>query len=47
MKDNFYKQLIEDEKQICDLCRDWNFCRCEECDFISCYASKNEQEECE
>lgn len=45
---DFYKQLTDDEKQICDLCRDWNFCKCEKCEFISRYASKeNKQEECE
>lgn len=48
MKDNFYKQLTEDEKQECDLCRDWNLRDCEKCEFISRYVSKeNEQEECE
>ena len=33
--DNFYKQLTEDEQQICDLCRDWNLGECEECEFVS------------
>ena len=44
---DFYKQLTEGEQQICDLCRDWRLGKCEECEFVSCYASKNEQEECE
>ena len=30
--DNFYKQLTEDEKQLCDLCRDWNLGECEKCE---------------
>ena len=38
--DNFYKQLTEDEKQVCDLCRDWNLGECEECRFISHHNSK-------
>ena len=42
--DNFYKQLTEDEQQICDLCRDWNFGSCEECEFVSRFASNKEQE---
>ena len=33
--DNFYKQLTEDEKQLCDLCRDWNLGECEKCEFVS------------
>lgn len=33
--DNFYKQLTEDEQQICDLCRDWNLGECEKCEFVS------------
>lgn len=37
--DNFYKQLTEDEQQICDLCRDWNFGSCQECEFVSRFAS--------
>lgn len=42
---DFYKQLTDDEKQICDLCRDWDFYKCEKCEFISRYVSKeNEQE---
>ena len=35
MDDNFYKQLTEDEKQLCDLCRDWNLGECEKCEFVS------------
>lgn len=31
--DDFYKQLSEDEKQICDLCKDWNLLdNCEQCE---------------
>ena len=37
MDDNFYKQLTEDEKQLCDLCRDWNLGECEECELVSRY----------
>ena len=40
MDDNFYKQLTEDEKQLCDLCRDWNLGECEECEFVSRYYYK-------
>ena len=36
---DFYKQLTENEKQICDLCRDWNFGGCEKCEFVSRFAS--------
>ena len=35
MDDNFYKQLTEDEKQLCDLCRDWNLGECERCELVS------------
>lgn len=35
---NFYTQLTEDEQQICDLCRDWNFGSCEKCEFVSRFA---------
>ena len=44
MKDNFYKQLTEDEKQECDLCRDWNLGDCEKCEFVSRFSYKNKQE---
>ena len=37
--DDFYKQLTEDEKQICDLCRDWKLEECEKCEFVSRVAS--------
>lgn len=37
--DNFYNKLTDDEKQICDLCRDWNFGSCERCEFVSRFAS--------
>ena len=45
MNDNFYKQLTDDEKQICDLCRDWNLGDCEGCEVISRFSCKNKQEE--
>ena len=45
MDNNFYGQLTEDEKQECDLCRDWNLGDCEKCEFISRFSCKNEQEE--
>lgn len=45
MKDNFYKQLTDDEKQICDLCRDWNLGECEKCEFVSRFSSQNNQQE--
>jgi hypothetical protein len=41
---DFYKQLTEDEQQICDLCRDWNFGSCEKCEFVSRFASNIKQE---
>lgn len=44
MDDNFYKQLTESEKQICDLCKDWNLEECEKCEFVSRFASNKEQE---
>lgn len=44
---DFYKQLTENEKQICDLCRDLNFGGCEKCEFISRFTSNKIQEECE
>lgn len=45
MDDNFYKQLTEDEKQICDLCRDWNLGECEECELVSRYYYKKIKQE--
>ena len=45
MKDNFYKQLTEDEKQICDLCRDWNLWECEKCELVSRFFLQNNQQE--
>ena len=45
MDDNFYKQLTEDEKQICDLCRDWNLGECEKCEFVSRYYHKKIKQE--
>ena len=41
--DDFYKQLTEDEKQLCDLCRDWNLGECEKCEFVSRYYYKKNQ----
>ena len=43
MDDNFYKQLTEDAKQLCDLCRDWNLGECEKCEFVSHHNSKKNQ----
>ena len=43
MDNDFYKRLTEDEKQVCDLCRDWNLGECEECGFISRHNSKKNQ----
>ena len=37
MDDNFYKQLTEDEKQLCDLCR--------ECELVSRYYHKKIKQE--
>ena len=45
MDDNVYKQLTEDEKQICDLCRDWNLGECEECELVSRYYHKKIKQE--
>lgn len=44
MRDNFYNHLTDDEKQLCDLCRDWNLGDCERCDFISHYLHNNKEE---
>lgn len=41
---DFYKQLTENEQQICDLCRDWNLGSCEKCEFISRFAFNKTQE---
>ena len=48
MKANFnfndiYKKLTENEKQACDLCRDWNLVECEKCEFISRFSYKNKE----
>ena len=43
MKENFYKQLDENEKGICDLCRDWNLGDCERCEFASRFSYKNKE----
>ena len=44
MKDNFYKELTKDEKELCDSCRDWNLEECERCEFVSRFSYKNKQE---
>ena len=31
MIDKLYDKLSESEKQICDLCKDWNLCHCDIC----------------
>ena len=46
MNEDFYKQLDKNEKEICDLCRDWNLGDCEKCEFVSRFSDINEQEEC-
>lgn len=45
MDDNFYKKLTEDEKQLCDLCRDWNLGECEKCEFVSRHYYKKIKQE--
>ena len=30
---DFYMKLTDSEKQICDLCKDWNLGECEKCEF--------------
>lgn len=45
MRDNFYNHLTDDEKQLCDLCRDWNLGDCERCDFVSHYLHNNKEDE--
>lgn len=42
--DELYKQLDDNEKQICDLCRDWGLGECEKCEFVSRFASNKIQE---
>ena len=42
---DFYYELDEDEKQICDLCRDWNLGNCEKCEFVSRFSHKNNNQE--
>ena len=34
---NLYGLLNKNEKQICDLCRDWSLCDCDKCEFVSKY----------
>lgn len=34
MNTDFYNRLTEEDKQICDLCKDWNLGECEKCGFI-------------
>lgn len=45
MNEDFYYKLSDDEKQICELCRDWNFGDCEKCEFVSRYSSKETEKE--
>lgn len=42
--DDFYNKLTDDEKQVCDLCRDWNLGECEKCEFVSRFAFNKIQE---
>ena len=42
MKDDFYNQLTTNEKQICDLCRDWNLNECEECSLFLAILNKKQ-----
>lgn len=37
--DDFYKQLTENEKQACDLCRDLSLWNCEKCELIFRFTS--------
>lgn len=37
---DFYDNLTDEEKQICDLCRDWNLGFCEICVLVSRYLYK-------
>jgi len=34
-REDFYNNLSEDEKQLCDLCDDWQLGDCEECELCS------------
>ena len=45
MKEDFYNNLLDDEKQICDLCRDWNLADCEGCEFVSRNSFNNDKQE--
>lgn len=42
--DDFYNKLTDDEKQVCDLCRDWRLGKCEKCEFVSRFAFNKIQE---
>ena len=44
MNNNFYKQLTKNEKQECDLCRDWSLRDCEKCEFVSRFSYNKNQE---
>jgi len=35
----FYTQLTENEKQLCDLCGDWNLGNCEKCELVLKFTS--------
>ena len=43
--DHFYNQLTSEEKQLCDLCRDWNFGKCEKCELFYRYSSNKADKE--
>ena len=43
MNNDIYKQLTEDEKQICDLCSDWDLGECETCEFVSRFSYQNKE----
>lgn len=37
--EDIYKQMTDEEQQVCDLCRDWNLGKCEKCELVSRYSS--------
>ena len=45
MKDDFYKQLTDDKKQMCDLCEDWGIGDCEKCELFSHFSLQNNKQE--
>lgn len=32
--DEIYNKLTDEEKQLCDVCGDWSFRNCNECEFV-------------